>query len=191
MSKENDEYIATIRPSFNLIFEEPEMTQAWKHSLAALAVLQDKRISIYQEYYGTPDLRAEIGRVGGKISGVIRSHRTDLMMEILKGLKIKSPQSFKLFTLTTWRGLAVSLFGIAPAKKDLLALLDKGAWQKKRLTDNGWYPNNGVHLLLADHPETVQEINKFHDNYVKKFSEKAYGLRSSSDAVIAKIKDGA
>lgn len=186
--------MSDIKNNFKIIFDEPEMTDNKTASLNEIEKLHNHRITVYEQYLHTPQFREEIGRVAGKISGEVRSHRTTLMLTILIDIHEKSPSSFTDFTLTTWRELALALFGIAPAKSELLVLIDddyRNTSKRFRFNQNGWHPQAAMQNLLQDHEGVVDEIRTYHNKHIVDFYTAAQKLKKAADKKIAKIKKAA
>lgn len=186
--------MSDIKGNFKIIFDKPDIDHAKTAALNEIKILHEDRIVVYEEHLHTPQFRPEIARVGGKISGEVRSHRNTLMLTILIDICEKSPSSFTDFTLTTWRELALALFSNAPAKADLLVLIDddhRNTSKRFRYTENGWHPQAGVQNLLQDHMGAVNEIRAYHDKYVADFHTAAQKLKTAADKKIVKIKKAA
>lgn len=179
------EFVASIKGGFKVVFNEPNISTEKSDAITHIKSLHKERISIINQYKGTDRFKIEIGKISGTISGVVRSHRNLLMTTILMDIRNASPLSFEKFTLTTWREFALTLFGNAPAKTDLLTLLDDNHRSTgKRFTPNGWYPKKAVELLLADHHGTVAKIRKFHDDYVAQFHDETQMIKAKFDSKI-------
>lgn len=192
-----EQFVERIKGDFKLTFKDlpsqeysPQLNNIHNSTLKEIAKLHQKRIGIYKAYLGKSEFRQMIGMVSGKISGKIRKQRTHFMMYVLMTLNQNSPKSFEKWTLTAWRELAEHLFGIAPAKNDLLMLLsDNDKNTGKRLTPTGWNPEHAVKLLLIDHEKTVSDIRKHHDDYVKTLHNQSQLLKDKADAAIVGVKE--
>lgn len=179
---QTEDFVTSIKDDFYVIFEKPNISNKKAATISLLRTLHKERLEVIEKYKDTSRFRVEIGVISGKISGAIRSHRNTLMTTILKNIRAESPKSFEYFTLTTWREFAVTLFGNAPAKSDLLTLLDDNhRTTDKRFTPNGWFPKKAIQLLIVDHQAKANEIRAFHDDYVEKFHDETQKLKAEFD----------
>ncbi|QSR35619.1 hypothetical protein CFI10_11525 [Marinobacterium iners] len=116
------------------------------------------------------EMLKEFASIGGKVSGIIREHKSDIAMIYLFALKEANEEVFSDFSVNHYRVLAKEMFDFAPTTNSLLILLNQEQhWTDRKITVNRRdYKEAVVELVEGAGLNCKSEFNSIYSDFRSK-----------------------